>query len=77
MAALDEIRKALSLVVGTKAGGINGILPQIFKVCSDELLMHPFDLFTCVWDSGSVPQEWRNAYLVPVLKKCDLSSCDN
>jgi len=39
--------------------------------------MYPFDLFTGVWDSEVVPQEWRNASLVPVPKKGDLSSCDN
>jgi len=74
---LDEIRNALSLVAGNKAGGINGILPQMVKVCSDELLMYLLDMFTSVWDSENVPQEWRNASLVPVPKKGDLSSCDN
>ena len=47
------------------------------KVCSDKLLSYLFDLFTSVWDSGSVPQEWKDASLVPVSKKGDLSSCDN
>jgi len=66
--SLDEIRTTLSLVAGNKAGGI------MVKVCSDELLMYLLDLFT---DSESVPQEWRNASLVPVPKNGDLSSCGN
>jgi len=39
--------------------------------------MYLFDLYTIVWNSGCVPQEWRKASLVPVPKKGDLSSCDN
>jgi len=75
--SLDEIRNPFSLLAGNKAGGINGILPEMVKVCSNELLTRLFDLFICIWDSGSVPQEWRNASLVPVPKKGDLPSCDN
>ena len=75
--SLDEIRNALLLVAGNRAGGINGILPEMVKVCSDELLMHLFNLYSSVWNSGCVPQEWRNASLVPVPKKGDLLSCDN
>ena len=53
--SLMEIRNTLSLVGGNyKAGAINGILPEMVKVCSDELLMYLFNLFTSVWDSGSV-----------------------
>jgi len=72
--SLDEIRTALSLVAGNKADGINGILPEMVKACSDEFLIYLFNLFTSIW---SVPQEWRNVSLVPVPKKGDLSSCDN
>jgi len=75
--SLVEIRNVLSLVAGNKAGGINSLLPEMVKVCSAELLMYLFDLFTSVWGSGIVPQEWRNASLVPVPKKGDLSSCNN
>ena len=76
--SLDEIRTALlSLVVGNKAVGINGILPKMVKACSDELLVYLLDLFSSIWVRESVPQEWRNASLVAVPKKGDLSSCDN
>ena len=66
--SLDEIRGSLSWVVGNKAGGVNGILPEMVKVSSGELLEYLFDLFTCVWEDGSVPQDWRDALLVPVLR---------
>ena len=60
-----------------KAGGRSGNLPEIVKVCSDDLLKYLLDLFTSVWDASCVPQEWRDASLVPVPKKGDLSLCDN
>ncbi len=30
-----------------------------------------------VWRKGSVPSDWRDAILVPIPKKGDLSCCDN
>ena len=54
--SLDEIRNALSLVSGNKAGGINGILPEMIKVCSDELLKYPLDLFTGVGINAILPE---------------------
>jgi len=47
--SLVEIRNALSLIA---AVGINVIPPEMVKVCSDELLMYLFDLFTSLWDSA-------------------------
>ena len=54
--SLDEIRNALSLVAGNKADGKRGILPEIVKVCSDDLWKYLLDLFTGVWDAGCVPK---------------------
>ena len=35
------------------------------------------ELFQKVWKEGSVPQEWKDALVVPIPKKGDLSQCDN
>ena len=35
------------------------------------------DLFNTVWREGAVPTEWRDAILVHVPKKRDLTVCDN
>ena len=34
-------------------------------------------LFTHVWNSMSVPQDWKDALLIPVPKKGTLWLCDN
>jgi len=48
---LVEIKNVLSLVAGNKAEGIYGILPEMVKVCSDELLMY---LLICLLVFGTV-----------------------
>ena len=30
-----------------------------------------------VWEKRSVPDDWRDAILIPIPKKGDLSHCDN
>ena len=54
-----------------KAGGKNGILPEMLKCCSADLLQQLVELFESVW------QEWKDALIVPIPKKSDLSLCDN
>ena len=41
------------------------------------LLDYILTLFQTVWKEKRVPLEWKDALLVPVTKKGDLSSCDN
>ena len=74
---LQEVRDVLSLIAGGKAGGSSGILPEMVKICTDELLGYLVQLFGVVWESRVVPQDWRDALLAPVPKKGDLSLCDN
>ena len=74
--AMEEVRTALSHLTGNRAGGSSGSLPEMVKVCSNKLLEYLGTLFTHVWNSGSVPQDWKDALLIPVPKKGDLSLCD-
>ena len=73
---LQEVRDALSMIAWGKAGGNSGILPEMVKVCSDELLQYLVQTFGSVWEKA-VPQDWHDALLVPVPKKGDLSLCDD
>ena len=74
--SLQEVRDALSLIAGSRTGGHSGILPEMVKVCCDEWLVYLIQLFSSVWESKAVPQDWRDALLVPVPKKSDLSLCN-
>ena len=64
------------MIAGNRIGGGSGILPEMVKVYCDELLIYLMQLFNTVWESKVVPQDWRDALLVPVPKKSDLSLCD-
>ena len=73
----DEILEALGQLAVGKAGGMNGLLPDVLKCCGGPLLEYIVVLFRTVWEERRVPLEWRDALLVPVPKKGDLSCCDN
>ena len=47
--SLQEVRDMLSLIPGDWAGGGSGILPEMVKVCCDELLVYLVQLFSSVW----------------------------
>ena len=64
------------MIAGSKADGSSGILPEMVKICTDELLQYLVQIFGSVWNKV-VPQDWLDALLVPVLKKGDLFLCDN
>ena len=73
----DEILGALGRLAVGRAGGLNGLLPDVLKCCGGPLLDYILTLFQTVWKERCVPAEWRDALLVPVPKKGDLSSCNN
>ena len=75
----DEVWDAVGKLRSGKAGGASGILPEMVKAaCCEEIFMSKLlELVHDVWRECSVPGDWRDAILVPVPKKGDLSSCDN
>ena len=70
----DGVLAALS---GIKEAGSNGLLLDIVKCCGGPLLDFVVSMFGAVWREKQVPAGWRDALLVPVPKKGDLSVCDN
>jgi len=73
----EEVMTALSRIKLGKTAGSNGLLPDIVKCCSGPLLDVIVSLFATIWRVKQVPVEWRDATLVPVPKKGDLSVCVN
>jgi len=60
-----------------KAAGKNGLLPELLKCCVVDLMEYIHDSFVEIWEEEKVPKEWWDALLVPVLKKGDLTKCNN
>ncbi|XP_065182367.1 uncharacterized protein LOC135813077 [Sycon ciliatum] len=73
----EELTHALRHLKNGKAGGMSQIVPELLK--AGVPVLHPLllDLLQSVWSEGYVPQDWRNAVLIPIPKKGDLSRCDN
>ncbi len=73
----EEICTAIMRLKSQKAGGKNGILPEMINSCGPHIMDHLCDLFCTVWSEERVPAEWRDALMVPIPKKGDLTLCDN
>ena len=73
----EEIMQAIGRLKCGREGGKSGILPEMVKGCGGEMMDHIIDLFATVWREEEVPQDWRDALLVPIPKKGDLTQCDN
>ena len=52
-----------------KAAGPDQIKPRVMKEISDVLGPNLKDIFTRSYNTGQVPEEWRQANVVPVFKK--------
>ena len=76
---MEELIQAAGKVKTGKAGGKSGITPETVKVgCSDaELLDLLLDLIHTVWKEKRVPKDWVDSVLIPILKKGNLTICDN
>ena len=77
--SMEELLRAVNRLKNGKAGGSSGIRPEMVKVAcqdlgfADQLL----DLVHTAWKEQSVPRAWKDAVLIPIPKKGDLSNCDN
>ena len=73
----EEFQRALSKLRLRKAGGDSGVLPEMLVFGGPVLHTVLLDLFQRVWREGQVFAAWRDALVVPVPKKGDLTMCDN
>ena len=72
----EEVVTALYKMKVGKAGGKTGILPEMVKSCGGLLLEYLMDLFQTVWMEGRVPEEWRDAILIPIPKNVERNKED-
>jgi len=63
--------KLLSNIKENKATGPDGIPGKILKICAEELADVYTLLFQASLDQGVVPEDWKDANIVPLFKKGD------
>jgi len=74
---MEELNAALHQLRNKKAAGSSGILPEMVKCAGRDFRNALLEITQQASREGRVPQDWRDAELIPVPKKGDLSSCDN
>lgn len=75
--SMDEVLVAVRRLRNRKAAGCSGILPEMVKCAGEDLYNALLVLVHRIWEDGWIPQAWRDASLVSISKKGDLSMCDN
>ena len=75
--SLDDVDQALKHLSNRKAAGQSAIAPEMLKTAAPIIRPYLLDLLQTAWSTSRVAQGWRDALLVPIPKKGDLSRCDN
>jgi len=63
------VHKNLSLLKSGKTPGPDGWPAEVFKQCSDQLLIPLSILFVKSLESGTLPQDWKNGLITLIYKK--------
>ncbi|VDP34388.1 unnamed protein product [Schistosoma margrebowiei] len=74
---IEEIRMAIRQIKSDRAAGPDNIPAEALKadVAATARILHI--LFNKIWDEEEVPKDWKEGLLIKILKKGDLSNCDN
>ena len=73
-----ETKSAINVMSFNKAPGADSLPAEVFAFGGDHLVETLTKLFRQMWESGNIPQEFRDATIVHLYKnKGDRQSCDN
>ena len=75
---LGEVQRAINQLSSGKAPGADSIPPEIYKEGGLPVAQCLTELFTKIWDTETVPQEFKDAMIVHIYKRTgDRAACDN
>ena len=72
-----KFQRTLSKLRLRKAGGESEVIPKMLVFGGPVLHTVLLELFQKVWSEGQVFDAWRDALVIPVPKKGDLTMCNN
>ena len=67
----EEVEKAMTKLKNGKAAGNDNIAAELLKNGGEAMVDWVTELVQEVWRTRQVPQEWKDAMLVPLFKKKD------
>lgn len=76
--SLEEVHNAVKGLKNNKAAGPDGIPGEILKNGGPGLLRKLHQFIVSTWNSGKVPQQWKDANIITIYKrKGDRADCNN
>ena len=78
MPTQEEVLQAIKAMRNNKSPGLDGIPAEVFKNGGQRLTERLSKLFTLIWNTETIPQQFKDANIIPIYKnKGQRSSCDN
>ena len=75
--SIHEIKIALKNLKNGKAAGADNIPPEALKAGGQTSVNILHDLISHIWETETIPQEWRKGLLLKLPKKGNISYCEN
>ncbi|KAG0716601.1 LINE-1 reverse transcriptase [Chionoecetes opilio] len=76
--SLDEVREAVAKLKGGKAADVCNISAELLKAGGEAMIRGLHAVLTAVWQSGTIPPDWKRRLVVPIWKgKGDSQDCNN
>lgn len=73
----SEIIKALKSCKNNKAPGVDSVVAEMLKVDYEVTADMLLPLFLEIWNTETIPEDWRKGILIKLPKKGDLTKCNN
>uniref|UniRef100_A0A914XPG8 Reverse transcriptase domain-containing protein n=1 Tax=Plectus sambesii TaxID=2011161 RepID=A0A914XPG8_9BILA len=74
---ITEVKVAIKSLKNGKAPGVDQITAEMLKAGGDVLARRLHTLLGVIWTAERVPEAWKKAIVVPILKKGDSRECKN
>ena len=75
--SIAEIASAIKQLKSGKAAGPDEVVAEALKAGDKPLLNRLHSLLRMIWESDKIPNTWKKATIVPLLKKGDNQQCKN
>ena len=76
--SMEELITSIKHLKNNKAPGVDGLPAEVLKHGGPTLNMRLYGLIRSIWESGEVPQQWRDARIISIFKrKGNRATCGN
>ena len=72
-----EIKRALGIIITSKASGGDGIPVELFQILKDDTVKVLHSICQQIWKTQQWPQDWKKSVFIPIPKKGNAKECSN